>query len=249
MKSEKKNSLKVHVWLYLVLFVLILILFLWFFQIVFINKFYEYSKTNQIKSTASSIIDLYNNRTSLDKISFDDDVCIEIIQNRYTIYSSNSFGRGCLSSEEYKIDFYKSGLENKTYKIINPKFNNKTLVYAVKINNYTYAFINSSLEPLDTTVMILSKQLIIVSIMVILLAFLIGYFISKMLSQPIEDITKKAQKLASGNYEFNFNNNSNIYEIDELANTLNFAKKELEQKVKESYSILEANKTILKNMD
>ena len=40
-------------------------------------------------------------------------------------------------------------------------------------------------------------------------------------------MNEKAKKLANGNYDFTFDNNSNIYEIDELANTLNYAKKEL----------------------
>lgn len=228
MKLKKKNSLKLHVWLYLIIFGLALLLFLWLFQITFVDKFYEYSKSRQIKKTASKIVDIYNNRTSLDKVSFSDDVCIEIVQSNYTIYSS-SYNKGCLTSDEYKKDFYNSNLENKTYELINPKFNNKSLVYAVKVNNYTYAFVSSSLVPLDTTVMILSRQLIIVSFIVLLLSLLIGYFISKRLSKPIEKMNENAKKLASGNYEFEFDNNSNIYEIDELANTLNYAKKELEQ--------------------
>lgn len=206
-------------------------LFLWFFQVVFIDSYYEYSKTRQIQTTAEKIIKEYqkDDTISLDKLSFNQDVCIEIVQNNITIYSSNYFNKGCISSDEYKKDFSNRNVSHQTYQLINPKFNNKTLIYAVKINDDVSAFINASLEPLDTTVIILSKQLVIVSFLVILLALLIGYFISKKISRPIEKMNENAKKLANGNYDFTFNNASNIYEIDELANTLNYAKNELEQ--------------------
>ena len=41
-------------------------------------------------------------------------------------------------------------------------------------------------------------------------------------------MNKNALKLANGNYNFKFDNNSKISEIDELADTLNYAKNELE---------------------
>lgn len=231
LNSIKRNSLKVNIWLYLIVFTLILILILWFFQIIFIDSFYEYSKSHQIKETANKIISNYSNdKNYLDKLSFDKDVCIEIIQNRKTIYSSNNYNKGCIiESDKYINDFYNNNYSSHNYKIINPRFNNKTLIYAVRLNENISIFVNASLEPLDNTIIILSKQLVIVSFIVILLAFIIGYFISKMISKPIENMNKKAKKLAIGDYNFEFDNNSNIYEIDELANTLNYAKKELEQ--------------------
>ena len=103
------------------------------------------------------------------------------------------------------------------------------MIYAKKYNENITIFVNTSLEPLDNTISILSQQLTIVSIIVLILAFVIGYFISKRISKPIENINEKAKKLANGNYNFEFDTNSNIYEIDELANTLNYTKKELAQ--------------------
>lgn len=227
----KNNTLKVNIWLYLILFTLILILILWVFQVVFIDSFYEYSKSNQIKETANKIVKNYSSdKIYLDKLSFDKDVCIEIVKNKKTIYSSNNYNKGCImDSNKYINDFYNNNYTKHNYRIINPRFNNKTLIYATKLNDEIAIFVNASLEPLDNTVIILSKQLIIVSFIVILLAFIIGYFISKKISKPIENINNKAKRLASGNYDFNFDNNSDIYEIDELANTLNYAKNELEQ--------------------
>ena len=225
-----KNSLKSHIWLYLIIFTLIIVLFLWLFQVIFINKYYELSKADQIKKTTLEIIKNYDEDvTYLDKISYEDNVCIEIVKNRMTLYSSNSSNRGCLiSNYKYKNDFFDSAVEEKTYKIINPLFDTKTLIYAKKYNDDITIFVNASLEPLNNTISILSNQLIIVTILVSFLAFIIGYFISKKISKPIEKMNDNALKLANGNYNFKFDNNSKISEIDELANTLNYAKNELE---------------------
>ena len=228
MKSNKK--LKFHIWLYLIIFTLIIILFLWLFQVIFINKYYELSKIDQIKNTTLKIIRNYSDDSEyLDKISYEDNVCIEVVENRMTIYSSNESNRGCLTSNyKYKNEFYNSGESEQTIKLINPLFNTKTLIYAKKYNDDITIFVNASLEPLDTTISILSNQLIIVSLIVIVLALIIGYFISKRISKPIENMNEDALKLANGDYNFQFDNNSNISEIDTLANTLNYAKKELE---------------------
>ena len=224
------NSLKSHIWLYLIIFTLMIVLFLWLFQVIFINKYYELSKADQIKKTTLEIIRNYDEDVDyLDKISYEDNVCIEIVKNRMTIYSSNESNRGCLiSNYQYKNDFFDSDVNEKTYKLINPLFDTKTLIYAKKYNDDITIFVNASLEPLDNTISILSNQLIIVTIIVSLLAFVIGYFISKRISKPIEKMNKNALKLANGNYNFKFDNNSKISEIDELANTLNYAKNELE---------------------
>lgn len=218
-----------NIWFYLIIFTFIILIFLWLFQVVFINSFYEYSKTKQIKETANQIIKNYDSltSTSLENLSYKNDVCIEIVKNQMTIYSSNNF-QGCLTSDKYKQEFYISKLDKQTYKLVNPRFDNKTLVYAVRIEEGIYIFVNASLEPLNTTVVILSKQLSIVTFIVILLALIIGYFISKKISKPIEKINEKTRLLSQGNYNFNFDNNSGIEEIDSLANTLNYTKSELE---------------------
>lgn len=225
----KTNSLKSNIWLYLIILTFGIIIFLCFFQIVFIDTYYEHQKTKLIKKTANNIVNSDIDKNILDKLSFENDVCIEIINDYTTIYSSNSVNKGCvLGNYEYKINFYNSGKDSETFKLINPRFDNKTLVYATKLDNDNYLFVNASLEPLNTTVLILSQQLIVVSIIVLILALLIGYYISRKISKPIEKMNKQASLLGSGQYDFTFDHSS-IKEINELSETLNYAKEELKQ--------------------
>lgn len=226
----KRNSLKVKIWIYLIIFAISLLTLLWLFQVIFIDKFYELNKSSQIKDITYNIKTSYKNDdiyTFIDKLAYEEDACIEIFNRYNTLYISNQ-SKGCIQNTyEYKKDFINSDDNSKLYKLINPKHDNKILIRATKLDDNTYLFVNASLEPLGTTVNILSNQLIIVSIIVLILALIIGYFVSKKISKPIENITKLAKKMGSGGYDIDFNINSNIYEIDELANTLNYTEHEL----------------------
>jgi len=127
----------------------------------------------------------------------------------------------------YKEDFILSNQQTTIYELENPRFKNETLIYAIRLDNNMYAFINTSIDPMDSTTQILKNQLIYVTIGVLLLSFIIAYFISKHISKPIVKINESAKKMANGKYNINFNIEENIEEINELAQTLNFTKNEL----------------------
>lgn len=233
---SKNKSLKTKIWIYLILFSILILAFLWFFQVIFLNSYYEWSKTKEINQISNKIKNNYNNENFvdiLDEISFKKNICIEINSSNSLIYSSNNFRRGCLDEIKdpkiinFKQNFINSNKDKIIYKILNPRFNNKTLILALKLNNNKYAYVTTSLEPLDSITKIFANQLIYVTFGVLILAFLIGYFISKKLSNPIIKISKSAKQLSEGNYETNFNTKSDIKEINDLANTLSKAGVEL----------------------
>lgn len=231
----KKHSLNSQIWKYFLLFSIIILGFLWVFQVLFLNEYYKFGKINDIKKVAKIISNNQNSRNFsavVNNASFDRSVCVEVTDAYLnTLYSSSYLGKGCFTGKEknlkYKFDFINDQKEKQTYELINPVFNNNTLVYAVKLNGGRYAFINTSIEPIDTTINILRGQLIVVSIIVLLLSLIISYFISTYISSPIVNINNSAKKLAKGEFNINFNSNSNILELEELAKTLNYTKDEL----------------------
>jgi len=163
-----------------------------------------------------------NYQKLFDDISYDKSVCIELLTGNTYVYSSDAFNRGCIaynSSESlsYKKAFIKSNQTRQTYEFINPKFHNKTLMSALKLEDGVYVFVNTSLDPIDSTISILKNQFLYVSIVVLLLSFLIGYFISKRLSKPI----------AEGQYDVVFTTEDDIDELNKLADTLNYTRDEL----------------------
>ena len=228
----KSNSLKVQIWKYLSIFSIFILSFLWLFQVLFLNKFYEFSKIKQLDNTINLIKESYNNNSlysNVDNYAEDNGICIQIFTDKKIIYDSQIFNKGCMPKNvDYRDVFIKSSLDKETYKLINPRFNNEVLLKAIKLNSNTYAFLSSSLQPLDGAVEIIKKELVIVSIMVLLFSFLIGYFISKKLSKPIEKINKTAKIMAQGDYEnAYFFIDENILELNELVATLNQTNDEL----------------------
>ncbi len=227
----KKNSLKVTVWLYLSIFSLLILIFLWLFQIISLNKFYEYSKRSEVIKAVNKIKNDYS-ESNLDTISNNYQVCIEVYEGIETAYISNNYGRGCSGDGNFtvnkaKINFINSDENTASYEFVNSKFRDKILTYGIKVDSNTYIFVNTSLQPVNNTIEILKDQFLIVSIIVLGLSFLIGFFISKRISRPIITINNQAKKMAKGDYNFKYAIEEDIDEINELTITLNDTLEEL----------------------
>ena len=230
----KRNSLKNKILKYLLIFTFVILGGIWFLQILSLDIYYELSKKSEIKNIASKVKTAYaaNDYSNiLDNLAYREDVCIEIIEDKNISYFTDSASRGCLigSNElnSYKLSFMSSENNSVTYRVINPRFKNKALIYGLKIDENTYAFISTSLEPISSTVSLLKRQLILTIGIVLLVAFLIAYTISKKISRPIEKITNISKKMSSGNYDVKFDTGTDINEIKELEITLNKMSEEL----------------------
>ena len=226
-------------------FSLIILGFLWLFQVVFLNQYYEYYKSKSLTKAAVEVNYSYENSgyEDLNDIAHDYGVCIEIIKNRNTVYSSDLYNKGCSinnSSYVYMNEFINSNLKTKTYVITNTRYGNKTLIYATSSDNGVYTFVSASLEPLDATTTILKSQFVTVSFIVLVLSFLIAYYISRRISKPIVKITEQARKMGQGDYTVKFDEDSSIEEVNELARTMNHTSSEL-GKIEELRTDLLAN--------
>ena len=224
--------------IYLIIFCISILSFLWLFQVIFLNSYYEWVKTNEIEKIANKIAQAYNSdnfQETLDSITYSQGVCIEIIYNNAEIYSSNSMNRGCIGAQasdftylKYKRDLINDNT-NKVYKLVNNRLGNKIIMYGIKLDDDYFVIVNASLQPLNSTINILASQLIYVTIIVFALSFIMAYFISKHISKPIVKLNNTAKKMAKGNHNIEFITNSEIQELNSLAQTLNSANHELEK--------------------
>ena len=238
-----KNSLATKIFKYLAIFSLFILVFLFFFQVIFIDTFYEWTKTRTIKNLSKDILvterdtSLYD---KLDRVSYKENVCIELTNsNGDNLYSSN--GNNCrLRSRTIKGNFINSNKESKTYNLVNNFTKEKSIMSATKLSNNLYIFISTSLIPLDSTINIIEQQLIVVNIVVLLLSIVVAYFISKRLSLPIIKISKVAKLISKGKLKTKFETTSDIKELVDLTNALNDMKDEL-SKTEELQKDLMAN--------
>ncbi|MDR1495993.1 MAG: HAMP domain-containing histidine kinase [Clostridiales Family XIII bacterium] len=117
-----------------------------------------------------------------------------------------------------------------TKNVTDPKTGLITLEYAAFLTssagdrNVLYIF--SPLYPMQSTIDILQSQLVYITIIAMIMAFLISFFISRRISGPIENITRSAEKLGQGEYGVVFDG-GHYSEITKLADTLTYTSLEL----------------------
>lgn len=231
----KKNSLIIRIWKYLIIFSISIILFLWLFQVIFLDKYYEWYKTKAIKQVANDILINYEDSDEfiddLEEVSMKEGICIEISSSRKDYYYSSNMNKSCMLDRKNpnllkaKKDFINSSDQSVVFKVISNN-DTKSLVYGLKVGDDIYIFLNTLLDPIDSTITILKNQLIIVTVIVVVFSAIIAYFISNRLSKPITSLNNSAKSFADGDYNVVFPN-TDIDEINELSNSLNYAKTEL----------------------
>ena len=234
-KDRNKKSLALNILSYFIVFSISILVFLWVFQILCLNAFYKVGRTKVLNNSINYLSKNYNEEDYValfDEVSINNDICIELVKNGRMQYTSSSVDKKCMTRNnfglfEFQNRFMNNNLTSDKAEIINPNFNNKTLVKGVKIAEGTYLFVNTSLVPLDDSIKILKNQFIYIAIIILLISVLAAYFISKRLSIPIIRLNDKAKRMGAKDYNVVFEDNNNILELDELGNTLNEATKEL----------------------
>ena len=206
-------------------------------QIVFLNKYYEVYKKNQLNDIVNSIksndsMDVH----TLEDIAYNYGICVSIYSNGIIQTISNTYNKGCLfsdktSSDNYITSFVESGNTEDTRLLYNKRFGNKTIIKALKYNDEVYIFLNTSVQPLDSSIILLKSQYGYIALIIFGISLIISYVISSQISRPIVKISDSAKKLANGDFNVSFSTDSKVQEIKELSTTLDLAKNELSKTV------------------
>ena len=89
-----------------------------------------------------------------------------------------------------------------------------------------FLLVTSSITPLTNTVEIIRDQLYIVTFVFVFLAVIFSLYASLRIAKPISKTNNAAKELAKKNYNVDFNARGYL-EVEELNDTLNYAKTEL----------------------
>ena len=239
------HNIRTRTWFYFITLTLGILGMLWFFQIVLLSATYQDMKVNQVRDVAdkveSGIIqDTFSMSIQIEAVK--KNVCGLVYNSKSVLlYQVDSLGLGCVLNEralatQTKITEYIGVLKQSSngemiIKLQNTEINQNMLVYGREVNsnfgNY-YIFLNTPLDPIDSTISILTDQFIYVTFFVFLLATVLAFYIARRLSGPIVQMKKSAMSLAKGNYDVHFES-SEFEEITELANTLNHTGQELKK--------------------
>ncbi len=86
--------------------------------------------------------------------------------------------------------------------------------------------LNATVSPVAATVRTLRTELGIISIVMVIAAALLSFFVARRVARPIVKVNESAKALAKGNYSADFTSDG-YKEITELSKTLSFAAEEL----------------------
>ena len=234
---KKTTTLIREIWKYFLLFSIFILIFLWTTEVFFFDQYYKNNKIKNTKEVATTILknkDSENLVNIINQKSMEKEVCIEIVDDGgLPLYTASFRGKGCLpkniSNNQFKSNFIKSKKNQETFEIINQNYNNETIVEAIKLEDNTFAFINSSIEPIESITYLNRNLLIVATLIIILLSLVTSYYISKHISTPIINLNNQAKRLAKQDFKVEFESETKIEEIKELETTLNYAKGELEK--------------------
>lgn len=240
-----KNSIKTirhTVWLYFAIFIVSIFVLMWFTFGVSLESNYKKMKIRNIFDIASYILvgwgeDDFTD-SKLDELAHDNDMCI-LIQDAYgvRVYSYDMTANTCLIHDRNVSELYRYRAEalaspNGIFytEIKNPRFENNTLLFVMTLGDRAdpsgYIFLNTSLEPLDSTIGIIKSQILWINALLLILGLGISYFLARLIETPLVRITKSAKSLAHGDYSAKFDGHG-YAETEQLADTLNYAAEEI----------------------
>ena len=239
-KAKHNNSLRLTIWLWFMTFVLLTFLLLWVCQVLFLQKFYDRMKTKDVVRAADKIIELYQSddyqEQEFEELAYKNDLCFLLTDKYYRNLISACPKRNCFihGFRSDALPFLREATKSETGVYTDtqehPVTHTQVLIYARTIGMKSmpegYLVINASLAPVGATVSIIQRQLIIITVILVIIGFILSVVVSDRLAEPIVRVTKDAEQLAHGRYNIKFNGNG-YDEAERLAETLTYASREI----------------------
>lgn len=222
--NEKLNTKLIKGFISLIF---LFVLTTWLFQILLLNNSYTWFRKNDIKRAFNQINDV-TDITKIESIgkTYDSNIFIYDKNKRLIYESYNMLPKGI--ENEITNVVASADFKNIDRDLIIGRFEFKYNLFG-KNKGSNYILLISKLDPIESSISIIERQLIYVTIISILIAIIISVRLSKKLSSPIKKINEKAKELGKGNFNIEFSEN-NYLEVKELSTTMNDTTKKLKEK-------------------
>lgn len=217
---------------------------LWGLQVIFLNNFYEGMKIQQTKSTVQDVNEAYVSydtnkfKRKVSSIAKTNDLYIYLVSTTGEITSfqpaEEVAGEGYYfqqidSIEKYRLQSPDGGVMIRIKGVDNTK---EVLVYSDLLisggKEQFKIYLFSPLWPVKSTINILRNQLIYITLIALIMACIVSFYLSSRITRPIRDIAASADRLAEGEYGIVFKG-GHYTEINNLADTLTRTSIELEK--------------------
>ena len=209
--------------------IFIFVLIICFFQIFLLKNSYIVFRKNDIKKAFNQIKDV-NNQSKIESIAstYDSHIYIYNKEKKLVFESANLLPRGI--EKEIISVITTSNFESIDRDIKISRLDYNYNFYGKDKGDY-FILLISRLDPIESSISIISRQLIYVTIISVFFSIIIAIRLAKRLSNPIKNINDRAKELGKGNFDINFSENEYL-ELKELSITLNETTKKLKEKDK-----------------
>lgn len=224
-----------------------MLVLLWILEILLLDTIYKKTKTDAILSAGNTISQKINHpdiEDYINQLAISNDACVVVTDEYGSILYKSDSSRQCSkdihNTERFLERITKAYQNNNTYiqegavtefidiGISIPLRTYDEIQYTHIIQNRStyYLFMNSTITPINATVDTLKTILFIVTLGMGCVAIILGIYISKKITQPIQALSESAKNLGKGNVTFK---GKGYLEIEELSETLNQANRDLHQ--------------------
>jgi len=166
----------------------------------------------------------------------DNDICVTVLDKYGREVKRKHVMGECVIHDRSNSNLYflneidNSGSGAIKHNLPDPRSGNEMLIYGCALGDDGfvdgYLLVNAVLVPVGATVQIIKRQLMIITVILIIIAFLISLYLAKRIALPIDRITDAAEHLAKGDFNTKFDGRGYL-EAKKLADTLTYAEKEL----------------------
>ena len=250
MENIKKQLKTVRGKLFLTLCVVVIsiILFLILVNNLVLEKYYQYSKSNTLKSVYNMINSYYNGETEIDNLedklnqvaaSNNFDIIIKD-QNDVDVYLSN---KDFLSNIRKIIDFWGIN-KRREYQIIEEsdkleimnirdiETETNYIFLTGQLDNGYSVYIRVPIASIEESVRISNSFLYLIATIVIIVGGIVIMYISKRFSNPISELNEIEKKMANLDFSHKYNVTDDD-EINELGKSINVMSEKLEKTIQQ----------------
>lgn len=248
------KSIKFKTWLYFMLLSFVVLGMLWVVQIVFFNTGYRAMKVSEIQRTGDKMAERLADRTGLppnfQQIANDYAaangvaVMIAFRETDGTLFHVLGYAGalGIADETENESDFIQLLFPDGSAELLDKLDAASSVCYAdtlgdagefivyaarvADVSDTMYVFMLSPVRQSEAAVVVMMDQLLICTVICLFLSIILTYFVANHLSRPIVRFSQVASRLGQGDYSVRFEGNG-FTEIDELADTLNYATDEM----------------------
>ena len=247
------KSVRAKLFLTLCVVVLMIILFFVIINNAVLETYYYYSTKerfleiyNEISSNISKLYDGEKDSYSLEleKISMNNNVEIVILDGEDEVFCSNknyisSFGN--IVDISYDIDYSIFNKSDYMYskdgvtirRMLNKKDGITYILLNAKVDENKYMYMRTPVTPIQNSVSISNRVIIIMGFVVVILCGFIIMIIAEKFTKPIEELNEIANEMSNLNFKRKYRINDSEDEINELGKSINTLSDKLEETIEQ----------------